>query len=254
MTFNHLLVATLGASLLLASPVRAAPSAAQEAPATLSPPEAVKPPGPAPTQTPPAPPAQPPPPPLQEQQPHPPAAVTPSAQNPPAGQWVYTSQYGWVFMPYGNQYVDEGTPDDLYPYAYVYYPDYGWTWVASPWLWGWGPYPYFGLIGPWHFRWYEGLHRSGWAWGRYRGGEPHFGHFKEGLHARWGGLPRGRALGHPDGLGRFRAQPFRREPGPALRGTREEHPHSAMGGGFHGAGLHGGCGFHGGGGFHRGRG
>src|SRR5437870_4409488 len=25
------------------------------------------------------------------------------------GQWVYTSQYGWVWMPYGRQYVDEGT-------------------------------------------------------------------------------------------------------------------------------------------------
>jgi hypothetical protein len=38
----------------------------------------------------------------------------------PAGQWVYTEQYGWIWIPYGDRYVY--APDDVegaYPYTYV---------------------------------------------------------------------------------------------------------------------------------------
>jgi len=88
------------------------------------------------------------------------------------GQWVYTSQYGWVWMPYGSQYVSEGVYGSASPYQYVYCVSIEWSWVAEPWLWGWGVYPYFGVRGPYHFGWYRGLYRSGHGWGHYRGGHP----------------------------------------------------------------------------------
>jgi hypothetical protein len=75
-------------------------------------------------------------------------------------------------MPYGNQYTYEGSPNDASPYSYVYYPSYGWTWLAAPWVWGWGAHPYFGARGPMGFGWYAGLYRSGYGWGGYRGGGP----------------------------------------------------------------------------------
>jgi hypothetical protein len=96
----------------------------------------------------------------------PPATAAPQQ----TGQWVYTNQYGWVWMPYGQQYVDEGTYGASSPYQYVYCVGVGWSWVAAPWLWGWGAYPYFGVWGPSHFAWYRGLYRAGYGWGRYRGG------------------------------------------------------------------------------------
>jgi hypothetical protein len=78
--------------------------------------------------------------------------VTPEAQT-ATGQWVYTGQYGWVWMPYGNAYTyvppGGGSPD-----MYVYYPSVGWTWVVAPWIWGWGPMPYFGYYGTVGFGWY----------------------------------------------------------------------------------------------------
>ena len=70
-------------------------------------------------------------------------------------------QYGWIWMPYGDQYTYEGTYYDASPYAYVYYPSYGWMWLTAPWIWGWGAYPYFGLRGPLGFGWYRGLYRAG---------------------------------------------------------------------------------------------
>jgi len=106
-----------------------------------------------------------------------------------AGQWVYTSQYGWVWMPYGQQYVDEGAYGAASPYQYVYCVGAGWSWIAAPWLWGWGPYPYFGVWGPLHFGWYRGLYRSGYGWGRYRGGAPRGGYFAGG-YVRGGGAYR----------------------------------------------------------------
>jgi len=114
-------------------------------------------PGSAPAETPPAPPAKPPAP--------PPKARAADAQTAPSGQWVYTQQYGWVWMPHGDAY--SYVPPDGYgePYEYVYYPAYGWTWVVAPWIWGFGPWPYFGVFGPAHFGWFgHGWWRSPWRW------------------------------------------------------------------------------------------
>jgi hypothetical protein len=203
------------------------------------PPEAVQPPTPAPTQVPPAPPGEPPPPPEDpaEQQAQAPGAPSPGQA---AGQWVYTSQYGWVFMPYGNQYVHEGTVYDEYPYAYVYYPSYGWIWLASPWLWGWGPYPYFGAWGPWHYGWYHGLVRGGHGWGRYRGGGP--------SHSPVG--PRGGYWGNsrPAPSGGVRPNYFHSAPGAAPGGFRGGYggPGSFGGGRGFGGGHFGGGHFGGG--------
>ena len=90
-------------------------------------PQSVQPPTAAPAQKPPAPPLQPPAPPVrsqtQVQQP------VGAGQVAAGGQWVYTSQYGWIWMPYGNQYTYEGTAYDASPYSYVYYPSYGWLWL-----------------------------------------------------------------------------------------------------------------------------
>ena len=135
-------------------------------------PQSVQPATPAPDMQPPAPPQQPPAPPVQAQGQAQPQMQQPvgSAQPASGGQWVYTSEYGWIWMPYGNQYTYEGTAADAYPYSYVYYPSYGWMWLAAPWVWGWGAYPYFGPRGPMGFGWYVGLHRAGYGWGGYRGG------------------------------------------------------------------------------------
>jgi hypothetical protein len=90
------------------------------------------------------------------------------------GQWVFTSQYGWVFMPYGDQYVDRGEDASVEaPFAFVYGPGNGWEWVAAPWLWGWGTYPYFGTVGPSRLGWYRWLYDGGYGWGGYRGGSRH---------------------------------------------------------------------------------
>jgi hypothetical protein len=99
-----------------------------------------------------------------------------ASQAPPAraGQWVHTDQYGWIWMPYGDAYTY--APPDGYgePYAYVYAPAYGWTWLVAPWVWGFGPWPYFGVHGPFLFAWYgHGWWRSPWRFhfaGGFRGG------------------------------------------------------------------------------------
>src|SRR5450759_4426567 len=137
-------------------------------------PQAVQPSSAAPERQPPAPPLQPPSPPVQAQAR---AQVRPDAQQPsvedeaPAAcQWLHTDHYGWVWMPYGDQYTYEGNAYDSSPYAYVYYPSYGWSWLAAPWIWGWGPYPFFGVRGALGFGWYRGLYRAGYGWGGYRGG------------------------------------------------------------------------------------
>ncbi len=104
----------------------------------------IQPASPQPTLMPPAPPENPEPPPEQ--------GVSQEAA-PASGQWVYTSQYGWVWMPYGDTYTylptDGGAPD-----MYVYYPSVGWCWVVAPWIWGWGAAPYFGIYGTGHYGWY----------------------------------------------------------------------------------------------------
>jgi hypothetical protein len=78
------------------------------------------------------------------------------------GQWVYTAQYGWIYMPYGDQYIYSYAAS---PYAYVYYPTLGWQWLTAPWIIGSGPYPVFGMHGPFAYGWYRGLHRAGHPWG-----------------------------------------------------------------------------------------
>ena len=90
--------------------------------------------------------------------------VTPPESAP--GQWVYTTQYGWLWMPYGQNYVYFPVYGD--PCMFVYYPVAGWTWIVAPWLWGWGPVPYFGPSGGSRFGWY------GQGWGRsWRGSRDH---------------------------------------------------------------------------------
>jgi uncharacterized membrane protein YgcG len=118
--------------------------------------DAVTPATPAPSEQPPTPPpAQPPAPPTQAS----------TASTLPAGQWVYTNQYGWIWMPYANQYT--WVPEDGWgaPWLYVYYPVYGWCWIDAPWVWGIGPWPYFGFYGAVNFSWYgHGWWRQPYRW------------------------------------------------------------------------------------------
>ena len=93
---------------------------------------------------------------------------------------------------------------------YVYYPEAGWCWVIAPWLWGWGPMPYFGVLGPRYFGWWGlGLghwygfvgSRDHWAWharGYWSGGR-WVGSGRVG--PAWGGSFRGGA-GFSGGFGR----------------------------------------------------
>ncbi len=141
-----------------------------------------------PSLSPPAPPENPAPPPEQ-------TATTDEASA--SGQWVYTGQYGWVWMPYGDAYTyqptDGGSPD-----MYVYYPTVGWTWVVAPWIYGWGPQPFFGLYGTARFGWF------GSGFGRWAGFRGPFANFNgRGIWSggRWsGGLGRGSSVPfHPAG-------------------------------------------------------
>jgi hypothetical protein len=198
-------------------------------------PESVAPPTPAPEGQPPAPPEQLPPPPAAQQQQVPAVVSSGSA----SGQWIYTSQYGWVWMPYGQQYVYEGVVGDASPYAYVYYPTYGWTWLAAPWVWGWGAYPFFGVVGPWHYPWYRGLYHAGYGWGGYRnyGYRSGFAGYHAGPHAGFGGGGFRGSVGHaaPNYGGGFRG-------GGAFHGGSGFHGGGHFGGGSTGGGFHGGFG------------
>ncbi|HEX9401939.1 MAG TPA: hypothetical protein VF912_17650 [Anaeromyxobacter sp.] len=140
----------------------------------------------------------------------------PSAGGVPDGQWVYTQQYGWVWMTYDDAftYVPPGGAGE--PLEYLYEPTYGWTWVVSPWVWGIGPWPYFGRRGPSPFAWYRhGWWRSPSRW-RYR---PAPARDQATAHGIRPAPHRGerRARSAPE-----RAQPERRQPqrsgGPEHRG------------------------------------
>jgi hypothetical protein len=214
---------------------------------------------PAPAQPPPPPPQEPPPPPAEAQNVEPdqnqPAEVVASQpqQPPSSGQWVYTTQYGWVWMPYGAQYVYEPTYEGAYPYSYVYYPANGWIWLSSPWVWGWGPWPYFGVYGPRFFVWYS---HPGF-YGRFG-----FGHRAPVFHRGWG--YRGWGGGGHWGRGNQGGGGWTRGyQGGGFRGGGAYHQSVAPGlhaggGGFHRSappGGHTGGGFgRGGGGFGRGGG
>jgi hypothetical protein len=61
----------------------------------------------------------PPPPPAELPSPPEPQAIAPvdaPSATIPEGQWVYTDQYGWVFMPYSQNYTYVGSTD--YPYVW----------------------------------------------------------------------------------------------------------------------------------------
>lgn len=214
----------------------------------------VQPATPQPTEAPPAPPEQlPPPPDDQAQQ----AQQQPSA----GGQWVYTQQYGWVWMPYGQQYTY--APDqNVDPYAYVYYPTYGWTWVMAPWIWGWGVLPYWGYWGPSHFWWYNHWWGGGgygsWRNPRYGGaGRTTYAYppgYRGGVHYGTnpyrGNVYRGNVAPNRGG---FYASPYRgaARSAPMYRGNIGGGARSFGGGArsFGGGGFRGGGGgFHGGGG------
>ncbi len=118
----------------------------QLAQASEPPAQPVQPPSPAPTNLPPPPSAEVTVPPSDE-------AGASDQQVASTGQWVYTDQYGWVWMPYGDAYTYV-PPSGAVPDMYVYYPTVGWCWVVAPWLWGLGPMPFFGIYGPRYFGWY----------------------------------------------------------------------------------------------------
>ncbi|HEY6098872.1 MAG TPA: hypothetical protein VIW03_05555 [Anaeromyxobacter sp.] len=128
--------------------------------------EAAPPPTPPPSELPPA---------LSSESPPSPPAQAEQA-SPPPGQWVYTQQYGWIWMPYSDRYTYAPPGGYGEPHVYVYYPAYGWTWLAAPWVWGVGPWPFFGVMGPARFAWYvHGWWRypARWRYAPVRGG--HFG-------------------------------------------------------------------------------
>lgn len=170
----------LGATLVLvpcwARADREAP-APTKGPAVEEAPQAVQPDSAAPTLPPPPPPAERPAPP-----PAPAESQSPSGAS--TGEWIYTTQYGWLWMPFANDYTfvpKDGSAPDMY----VYYPSIGWCWVVAPWVWGFGPMPYFGPYGS-RFGWW------GNGFGRWYGFGPAYtawngnGYFAGG---RWSTAP-----------------------------------------------------------------
>ena len=116
-----------------------------------------------------------------------PGPVPGPRMQPPPGQWVYTQQYGWLFLPYDQGYTHV-VDDAALAYEYAYYPAYGWRWVVAPWVLGFGVTPYWGAYGPARFTWYaHPWFRVGTAhlrptWGR--GFGPHPGFHMGGGHGR----------------------------------------------------------------------
>lgn len=82
---------------------------------------------------------------------------------PAEGQWVLTSQHGWVWMPHAQPYTRVTSAGDAY--HFVYSVPHGWRWVAAPWILGLGPAPQWGAPGVVRFAW----HARPWfsrPWGR----------------------------------------------------------------------------------------
>jgi hypothetical protein len=71
---------------------------------------------------------------------------------PATGQWVYTQQYGWLWMPYDARYTSVTGPNVAF--EYVFQPAYGWRWISAPWVLGIGVAPRWGHLGPRHYAWY----------------------------------------------------------------------------------------------------
>jgi hypothetical protein len=178
-----------------------------------------------------APPPQAPPPPLEGSRSAASPEVSPQAGAAPAGQWVHTDQYGWLWMPYGQQYTYIPGDPQVFPDQYVYYPVYGWRWVVAPWVYGYGPSPYWGAPGPRYFAWYaRPWFRVGgyWGWGGYRG----WGHYRGWVGPRaWGARGWARApayyrsgVGGPHQGHVSRPEPARRgAEHERTRGERREH-------------------------------
>ena len=105
----------------------------------------------------------------------------------PPGQWVSTAQYGWVWLPFNSAYTYAPVDSGGDPYTYAYYPGYGWQWMASPWMFGIGPQPWFGSYGYAHYGWY-GHGWYGHSWYGYRSGYPGGYHGVVYSHVgAWGG-------------------------------------------------------------------
>jgi len=153
------------------------------------------------------------------------------------GQWVYTAQYGWVWMPYGDAYT-QVSPDGTVATTYVYEPDVGWLWVLAPWVLGWGPVPYWGVPGVIHLGWHAHpwFHRGAY-WGRsYYGGHRIPGSRHGGYWIRHQGRSGHAYRSRGPAGGRPRMRSARPEGGRSSfgRGGFREH-----GGGFHGHGRRG---------------
>jgi hypothetical protein len=170
------------------------------------------------------------------------AAPAPVAAAPVSseGQWSYTSQYGWVWLPYAQPYTYVAGDGGI-AYQYAWYPSWGWRWLEAPWVLGWGPRPYWGYGGYNHFAWYShpwyhaGVYRGGYGYG-YRGG------YAAGYH---GGYSAGYHGGYSNGYHGATPAHFGGGPQAAHR------PQPSFGGGSHFAGhgvSHGGGGHGGGGG------
>lgn len=151
--------------------------------------------------------------------PPPPPAVTsaPVAQAPvvqaPAGQWTYTSQYGWIFLPYDQAYTYVPA-DGSYPLVYAYSPVYGWHWLTAPWVYSVGPRPYWGVYGYARFAWYTR------PWFTV---PSHYFHHRSHWHYRAAPV-RGHGWGHA-----YRHEPSRHHaPAPTWHGGARPH-----GGGMH---------------------
>jgi hypothetical protein len=209
---------------------------AQDEPTAPTPPPSETPPSPPPG-APPSPPAETPPPPSQ----------APSAEAPARpGHWVYTHQYGWVWMPYADQYTY--VPPNGYgvPYSYVYYPAYGWSWVAAPWIWGFGPWPYFGVGIAVNFGWYAAgywRYPSHWHYvpGSYgRPGHGYYGYYGRpapGYHGYYGRPAPGYSGRPAPGYSGRPAPGYSGRPGPGYYGRSV--PRSPTGRGFGGLGSGG---------------
>jgi hypothetical protein len=124
----------------------------------------------------------------------------PVAAPAPAGQWVYTNQYGWIWMPYGANYTYVTASDA--GYAWAYYPRFGWRWVSAPWVVGYGPSPFWGRRGPVHFAWYgqprfHGYVHVGFGRPGYRGPVYHApAYHAPAAHVAWHGGGGGWRGGH----------------------------------------------------------
>ena len=168
-----ILVTSLGTAMA-AEPAAPAPTAAEARPPSAAPaaapaaaPEATPAPSEAPPSQVPALPSAPPAPPSLSDNPPPPQAAAgpppagapvapgpgPTGPPPAQGQWVSTNQYGWIWVPYARNYTYVDPAGEL-AFTYAYYPAFGWRWLASPWVLGWGPTPYWGRLGAGYYAWY----------------------------------------------------------------------------------------------------